>query len=298
MSTLTITRGLPGSGKTTRAREWVSASPETRTRVNRDDLRMSLYGVHTDLTYAQEQTITTAQHGAVRALLIGGQDVVVDDTNLRLRNARAWADLAAEVGAELDVWDIDTPVDECVRRDLERERTVGEAVIRGMAARFRFPLPAVRPTERASETPPRPYEPNSSLPTAWLVDVDGTLALMGDRSPYDTTRVGEDAPSQPILDLAGLLSDEGHALVIMSGRDEECRPTTEAWLDYNLGIYADLHMREHLDRRADYLVKADLFDRHVRDRWNVVGVLDDRTQVVRMWRSMGLTCLQVADGDF
>lgn len=298
MTTLAITRGLPGSGKTTRARQWVDADPAARTRVNRDDLRATLYGKHTGLTYDQEQTVTTAQRAAVRALLVAGRDVVVDDTNLRLRNARAWADLAIEVGAVLEVWDMDTGVEVCVARDAARDRVVGADAIRAMAARYRFPLPPVTPSERAAITPPRAYQPNDSLPSAWLIDVDGTLALMGDRSPYDTTRVSDDTPNVPICDLAGFLRAEGHALVIMSGRDDECRTDTEAWLDHNLGDYHALHMREHLDRRPDYLIKADLFDIHVRDRWNVIGILDDRTQVVRMWRSMGLTCLQVADGDF
>lgn len=298
MSTLTITRGLPGSGKTTYAREWVAEAPTQRVRVNRDDLRWDLHGRHAGLDYAQESALTAVQHAAVRALLDAGRDVVVDDTNLRLRHARAWADLAVAVGADLTVVDLDTPLEECIARDSARERVVGADVIRTMAARYRFPLPPVRPSERSASTPPRPYEPNTSLPSAWLVDVDGTLAVMGDRSPYDTTRVDRDVPNPAIVDLAGMLRAEGHALVIMSGRDEECRSATTEWLDRWLGDYDELHMRAHLDRRADYLVKADLFDAHVRDRWNVVGALDDRTQVVRMWRSMGLTCLQVADGDF
>lgn len=298
MSTLVITRGLPGSGKTTLARAWVAEAPSARTRVNRDDLRANLYGRQTGLDYAQEQSVTAAQHAAVRALLTVGRDVIVDDTHLRLRHARAWADLAVELGATFEVIDMKTPVDECVRRDAARDRVVGADAIRRMAAQFRMPLPPVRPSERKSDSPPRRYERNLSLPSAWLVDVDGTLALMGDRSPYDTTRVSEDEPNETILDLAAVLRQQGHAIVVMSGRDEECRTDTAAWLERHLGDYDELHMREHLDRRADYLVKADLFDRHMRERWDVVGVLDDRTQVVRMWRAMGLTCLQVADGDF
>lgn len=298
MTTLAITRGYPGSGKTTRARQWVAADPTSRVRVNRDDLRFNLFGQYTGLDYSQEQTVTTAQHAAVKALLAAGRDVVVDDTNLRLRHARNYADIALAAGADFEVWDIDTPVEVCIERDDARTPYVGADVIRGMASKFRFPLPPVTPSERTADTPPRPYEPNLSLPTAWLVDIDGTLAHMGDRSPYDTTRVGEDTVNAVVADLALTLHGEGHALVIMSGRDEECREDTERWLEHNLGEYAALHMRPEGDRRADYVVKAELFDRYVRDHWNVVGVLDDRTQVVRMWRSIGLTCLQVADGEF
>jgi hypothetical protein len=57
-------------------------------------------------------------------------------------------------------------------------------------------------------------------------------------------------------------------------------------------------MRETGDRRKDSIIKKEIFDRHIRDVYNIEFVLDDRNQVVELWRSLGLTCLQVADGDF
>lgn len=300
MSTLIITRGLPGSGKTTRARAWIAEDPEGRARINRDDLRHNMFGVYWGLTWAQEQTVTVAQHAAARALLGAGKDVVIDDTHLRLRNARAWADMAVELGAEFEVWECDADADECVRRDLARielgQRGVGEMVIRELAQRYAN-RPEIKPSERSAETPPAAYFADPALPAAWLVDIDGTLAHMGDRSPYDITSVLDDEPDATVIGVAHALRTSGH-LVIMSGRSEECRADTETWLDKHLGGYAELHMRAAGDNRKDFKVKADLFDAHVRDRWNVLGVLDDRDQVVKMWRSIGLKCLQVADGAF
>ena len=94
---LIITRGLPGSGKSTQALEWVNQEPDRRARVNRDELRMALYGKYTGLTFKQEQALSHAQRAAVKSLLEGGRSVVVDDTNLRLRYARPWADLVVFV---------------------------------------------------------------------------------------------------------------------------------------------------------------------------------------------------------
>ena len=72
-----------------------------------------------------------------------------------------------------------------------------------------------------------------------------------------------------------------------------------AWLDRHVGVpYDGLHMRVTGDQRKDSVVKAEIFDREIRDRYHVVGVFDDRAQVVRMWRSLGLTVFQVAEGDF
>lgn len=145
------------------------------------------------------------------------------------------------------------------------------------------------------------YVPDLAMAKAWLVDVDGTLALHhvgpGARSPYDWHRVGEDAPNRPVIDLVTALAERDF-IVVMSGRDECCRPETEAWLATNVPCYTELHMRPAGDMRKDSIVKRELFETLVAPRWNVLGVIDDRDQVVAMWRSIGLMCAQVAPGNF
>lgn len=306
MATLVITRGLPASGKSTWARAWVAADPAARTRVNRDDLRASLFNGEGVLEPGLEEVVTRVQRATVRAVLALGRSVVVDDTNLRLRFARDWAVLAADAGAAFEVVDVLTDVDECVLRDRARAaagaRSVGEAVIRDMARRFLHkPLAPVT----VPEAPPGPavarYVPDPSLPPAWLVDVDGTLAHMGGRGPFEWHRVGEDTPAEVVVSVVRALAATAQAprVVVMSGRDAVCRSLTEQWLARHGVPWHELHMRAQGDQRKDSVVKAELFDRHVRGRFHVLGVLDDRDQVVRMWRDqLGLVCLQVADGDF
>jgi predicted kinase len=139
MALLTITRGLPGSGKTAMARKYVAGDPGRRARVNRDDLRAMLHGRRLG-TSEQETAVTTIQHAAVRGLLAAGWDVVVDDTNLNPAHAAAFVELAASVGAGCRTWDLThVPLEECIRRDLGRVDTagyVGEQVIRGMHSRY------------------------------------------------------------------------------------------------------------------------------------------------------------------
>jgi len=57
-------------------------------------------------------------------------------------------------------------------------------------------------------------------------------------------------------------------------------------------------MREAQDTRKDSIVKQELYQKYVQDKYNVSFILDDRQQVVDMWRSFGLTVFQVAEGDF
>jgi hypothetical protein len=217
--------------------------------------------------------------------------------------------VAAQTGARFAVQDFTAvAAEECVRRDAERagrgERAVGEEVIRDLHARFLasgrgLPAAALAPKQAGSTGPG--YRPDPSLPVAWLVDVDGTLALMstaaGGRSPFEWHRVGEDAPNQAVVDLVRALDAEA-TIVVMSGRDESCRALTEQWLVMHGVPFEALFMRPAGDSRKDSIVKRELFDRHVAPRWAVRGVIDDRRQVVEMWRGMGLMCAQVAPGDF
>jgi predicted kinase len=303
MPTLTITRGLPASGKTTYARAWVAQDPSSRVRVNRDDLRLSMFGAPF-LDYALEAVVSTAQRAQVEALLRAGRDVIVDDTNLRAKYARAWADLAAACGARFQWADFPIPLDVCLARDAARDRPVGEMVIKGMHDRYlaagRGFAPVTVTATDAAQASGSLYTPDPTLPPAWIVDVDGTLALRqgpNARSPYDWHRVGEDLPNPPVVELVEALADHA-TIVVMSGRDECCRADTEAWLTTHVPAWTELHMRPRGDMRRDAIVKRELFETHVAPHWNVIGVIDDRASVIKMWRSIGLMAAQVADGNF
>ncbi len=297
MPTLTITRGLPGSGKTTWARQQGG-----HVRVNRDELRRMLHGGPLYAGWAEIQ-VTVAQRAAVEALLRAGLDVICDDTNLRARVVRDLADLGRSCGAEVVVHDFtDVPVEECVTRDAVRPEgeRVGEEVIREMWRRYlagrRLPLPV--PALPPAPGPTR-YEPPPGMPEAFIVDIDGTVAVMGGRSPYDESRVHEDAPNEPVIRVVRALHAAGYRIVFCSGRTDASRESTAAWLAEHVGVpYEALLMRPFGDQRKDSIVKGELFEKHVRHAYRVVGVLDDRMQVVRMWRALGLTVMQVAEGDF
>ncbi|MFI5889047.1 AAA family ATPase [Actinoplanes sp. NPDC051513] len=297
MTRLLITRGLPASGKTTFARK---LQPRV-VRVNRDDLRRMLHGERLYTQWAESQ-VTHAQRATVEALLRAHADVIVDDTNLRNKTVREWAEMAARLGASFEVHDFtDVPLEECIRRDAERAETdqVGEEAIRRMHARYLAGRNVPLPVPYVSDISQTVYEPDPELPAALLVDIDGTVALMGERSPYDWHRVGEDLPNLAVITAVRAMHDAGNAIVFCSGRDEVARSETEAWLDLFVGVpYEALFMRPEGDGRKDAVVKREIFDREIRDTWRIVGVFDDRQQVVRMWRALGLTVFQVAEGDF
>lgn len=303
---MVIYRGLPASGKTTRARAWVAKDPANRARVNRDDLRAMLHdGVY--LGHDTEKRVRVARDRLIRGLLDQGVSVACDDTNLQQKTARDLVKLARFSGAHVRVSDLtEVDVELCVLRDWERgqkgERAVGEQVIREMNAKFlagkNLPLPSPL---AADPDPVVPYVAKPGTPRAVIVDLDGTLCLHNGRSPYDETRVGEDLPNPAVVEAVQAFSELGYVVLFCSGRTQGCEEQTRAWIgthvDEMLGA-GILLMRQEGDTRKDAIVKRELFDAHIRDAFDVVFILDDRNQVVEMWRELGLTVFQVAEGAF
>lgn len=132
--TLIATRGLPGSGKTPAALAWVRADETWRARISRSQLREMSHGGHLG-TGAQEAIVSGMEFSAIRTALANGTSVVVDDTNLDNSTINKWAEIAAEMAADFEVWDFrDVDVEVCVARDAQRDQAdqVGEARIRQM----------------------------------------------------------------------------------------------------------------------------------------------------------------------
>lgn len=197
----------------------------------------------------------------------------------------------------------DVPLALCLERDRKREaageRFVGRAVIIEKYERYIKGKPRDLKLNLGRQLATvREYVPDASLPTAYVVDVDGTLARMNGRSPYDESRVSEDHFVMEVGELVQSLAIAGHRIVVMSGRTEACREDTEMWLREHRVPFNQLVMRRVGDRRNDAIVKEELFFEHVAPKWQVLGAIDDRNRVVEMWRAIGLMCAQVAPGDF
>ncbi len=284
MTRIIATKGLPGSGKTTWAKAFVEGKSDWK-RVNNDDLRLMFNGVRYDKRH--EKFIGKARLALINAALSDGYSVVVDNCNLSPRAVAELEALAASFNAPLSWQDFtDVDVEACIARDAQRANPVGRKVIMRMYDDFLAPPKAV-------------YTPPAGKWSAVICDIDGTLALKSpNRGVYDFDRAGEDTLNTPVRDVLSQLAASGADTILLSGREDKYRQVTEDWLDKNGVVWDRLLMRPTGDNRRDDIVKRELFEAHIRNEHAILCVLDDRDRVVRMWRDLGLTCLQVAEGDF
>lgn len=284
MKKVILTKGLPASGKTTWAIEMINNHPNRYKNICKDDLRKMLD--NSQHSKARESFILRVRNSLILQALDEGYHVIISDTNLHEKHEQEIRELVRGK-AEVEIKFFDVPLEECIRRDKLRENPVGEKVITEMYNQF-----------LKSEQPIEQYIPDESKPKAIIVDIDGTLAKMNNRSPYDYSKVDTDILNKPIYDLVDLYRMTGREVLIVSGRDGSCRKITEKWLTDNYVFYTEFFMREVGNREKDDIIKNRIFNEHIRNNYNVEIVIDDRDRCIRMWRNLGLTCLQVDYGNF
>lgn len=304
MPTVHLTQGLPASGKTTAALDLVRASNGRVRRVSLDALRLMLDDNDGSVRRGRdhEEVVLAVQDAAILAAVDAEFDIVVDNTHLVPRLPGRYKRLLASRDVTFAVIDCTgTPVDECVRRDAARAGSVGEKLIRdmhgrmGSARKSGWRLTASWMNDRPIV---KPYVPTGTLPKAVLCDLDGTLALHHDRGPYEMEKCETDLLNEEVARILALCERADDYVVLLSGRQSEFRNHTERWLKAHDVVYDELWMRAEGDRRPDDIVKAELFDAHVRGRFDVRFVLDDRDRLIALWRKMGLRCWQVNYGNF
>jgi predicted kinase len=282
MIKLIVLKGLPASGKSTYAKQLLAEKQGMYKRVNRDLLRDML----DDRKWSKnnEKGVVSAERALVGLFISNGFSVIVDDTNLSEKTSDMWDDIASELGVKFEVVDFtNVPIDECIKRDQKRANYVGEKVIRRMAR------------EHLTK---QKIEQDQNLPHAVIFDIDGTLAITDHRSPYDTKLCELDLINEPVRLVLRHFDVSGVSIILVSGRSDEFREHTQRWLvKYEIYPY-ELFMRKSGDTRRDNIIKEEIYTNHIKDKYYVDFVMDDRDRVVDVWRRLGLSCFQVNYGDF
>ena len=290
---LIMTKGLPGSGKSTFANQEIINNPGKYKRINRDDLRRMI-DVGT-FSGDSERHIIALEDYLIKYFLKNKFTVITDDTNLNPKNEVHFRKIALEFNVKFEIKDFtDIPIEECIKRDMYRtDKHVGEKVIQEMYDKY---LKKNSDDDKLKQ--------DNTLQKAIIVDIDGTVAKNVSRNFYDWDRVDEDDVHKDIIDLVMMFFKQNYYLIFVSGRDSICFEKTKNWINEKVVdnmTYKNawnLLMRKENDNRPDEIVKKEIFFNNIYNKYYIEYVIDDRDKVVKMWRKLGLRTLQVCEGTF
>ena len=279
-----MTKGLPASGKSTWAKSLIDSEPGKWKRINKDDMRAMFD--NSKYSRGNENFVLGVRNVLIEEALGAGYNVIIDDTNFHPKHEKALREIASKYPkVEFEIKDFsDVSLEECLKRDAARPNSVGKNVIMKMWSKNL--KPAI-----LNHTKPE----NNGKISAIMCDLDGTLAIIGNRSPYNASKCDQDLICYPVLRTIKALMKLEYQIVFISGREQKDEVPTRTFLNHSCDLNNDfeLFMRATGDMRADEIIKKEIYDNNISDIYNVLCVFDDRPKVVRMWRSIGLFVFDV-----
>jgi len=293
--------GAPGSGKSTFARYFLRTE-ENWICLCRDDFRAMQFSSG-NLSKHEEQLITEMIDAAVYALLSKKSNVLLDATNCRMEYINHYIERFNRLAdISFKVFDVDAAT--LAERCEKRFQSTGKLIPVSVQKKFIEELEVLK-KEFDFSTRPKcaenvPYLiQDAALPNAIICDMDGTLALMHNRDPYDASRCDEDHLNEPVADVLRMFHANDYQILLVTGREERFYQPTVRFLEKHAIPYHRLWMRKTKDFRKDAIIKREIFDTEIAGKYFIQFVLDDRNQVVEMWRKeLRLPCFQVDYGNF
>jgi predicted kinase len=294
--TLTLLIGCPASGKSTYA-EWMVKTTAKTMRISRDEIRFAQFQDVMDA--ATESMITKIINAQIKSLLSHGWNVILDNCHTKYDYIKQpIAEFNEMATIEFKLFDL--PLDELYTRNENRARKVPKKVIENMYHQLQklkqdFDFQTVKKVSKHVEYATQ----NTNLPKAIICDLDGTLALMNGRNPFDASTCDEDLLNEPVANVLKNYKKLGYKVLLVSGREEKYKAPTLKFLENHAIMFDDLMMRKTSDSRKDSIIKTEIYNGFIKDHYCIEFVLDDRNQVVDTWRNdLKLPCFQVYYGDF
>lgn len=298
MSKLILCQGIQGSGKSTWAKAIAKENPEHMVRLNYDDLRnmMGEYWVP-----SREGMLKAMEEAFLTKAAQKGYDIIIDNMNLNPKTIAYYEEWATQNNYEVQKVLFDTSVDECIRRDHLRENPIGEVIIKRTWNTYRNYI--IQESIKMMKAKEMKQDPN--LPHCILVDMDATLFLNTNGRPFygddlEPTDILKDEPIPATITLVKAYQATGNLVIGLSGREDkpQIRACTLKQCQ-NVGINLDaLILRPIGSRKRGDASKKELFEQNIQGKYYVDFVLDDSSKVVKMYRDLGLTCLQPNEGKF
>lgn len=309
-----IIRGAPGTGKSVKALEIAASIPNTII-VSADDYWM------VDGKYVFDASRLGDAHAQCfrqfSEAVAAGRNVIVDNTNLNYKDICKYIDyLLKNNNLNHYIYNVElvqvqyNSIEKAIELRSNRDdgKNIPENHMRQMFKKFKEDIRGHLLTDYKGKIGlgeldllqnTLPWtKPVEGLPEAITCDLDGTLAIfeytngLKIRSPYAAELAESDFICRPVAMALGAFFNAGIEVIFVSGRADNHRAPTEAFLErasdqYGF-TYNDLHMRKVGDSRSDVIVKKEIYDEFIKDQYNIVAVFDDRRGVISLWRSEGL----------
>lgn len=298
--TILLTIGIPGSGKSTWAKNKVKYD-NTWVRICRDDYRSMLSQAQV-LDPKGEKLVTNLVNNAIKTAVKAKCNIIVDQTNVNIKYLNQMVEFCKKY-ADVEFMIFDIPEKVAIERDKNRDASVGVDVIKRMyknyLALFDSNFDFSKRKREAHIANNIKWKPNGNLPNAVLVDIDGTIAHMqGKRGTFDWDKVDVDVVDEKIREILNVFKKSNYKIIMITGRDGTSKNLTAEWLCNNKIDFDLLYTKPENDFRKDIITKTEIFNNHIKGKYNVLCCLDDRDQAVTMWRDLGIKCLQVEEGGF
>jgi predicted kinase len=309
MQTILILKGVPASAKSTYCRELMAKEVGQWRRINNDDLRTACdFGVYSP---ENEKTIRKMRDFLLKEYLTAGFNVIHDNVNASKKNYDEVISVVNKLNLDVEVREVPffIELDEAVERDSQREgkAKVGKEVIEKFwkmlgGKNFKNYVPRqdiFYKRDRAVDRFVEPLVQDESKDRAIIVDLDGTLAKIGNRSPYSAENCDlVDSPNDYVVKTVELYYRAGYKIIFCSGRMEKDRAPTMRFINkYLPDVEYRLFMRRDDDFRKDYVIKEEIFNNNIKDKFWVNLVIDDRLSVCQLWFRLGLNLLRAGDPD-
>jgi predicted kinase len=309
MQTVYILKGVPASGKSSYCRELMAKEPTRYKRINNDDLRSNFdFGIYSP---ENEKIIQKTRNFLLKEFLLAGFDVLHDNVNATAKNYDDVIKVVKDLNLDVEVKEVPFYIElsEAIERDSKREgkAKVGEKVVarfwkalEGNSFKNYVPRSDVfRKRDKAVDKIVEPLVQDEKLQKAIICDLDGTLAIIGNRSPYDATNCHLiDKPNSYVIETVKLYYNANYKIIFCSGRSEKDRQATMQFINNHLPtIEYILLMRPNNDMRKDDIVKEEIYNNNIKNKYWIHLAIDDRLSVCRLWFRLGINLLRAGDPD-
>lgn len=296
--------GISACGKSTEAERHAKELTNTEI-INRDDIRRIILEkelgrkLHQGELWekwdyskkkkikAKEELVTKIVNEKINKASSENKNIISSDTNLNKDRRNSLKRKLEQLGYVVEFKFFDIDFDKVVKWDLYRADSVGKDVLYKQWLKYHEDKKIVQ---------------DESLPKAIICDLDGTLFHMNGRGPFELDKVDTDLVDEEIVTILKAFIYKGYTIFFLSGREDICKELsynsikkafyTELTHGNILNFPHFLHMRKAKDSRKDSIVKEELFNEYIRDKYNIKLVLDDRPSVSRsVWLKLNLKLL-------